>query len=517
MGEDDVTWPTDPEELLALTKRLHGELGMLKDELKAARLRNEKYEAIIARYRRMQFGPSSERYIGQLALDFGQPAEDATPPKPALAPANDDRKTHPVRRPLPAHLPRETVRHEPDGCRCTACGGALHVIGEDSSEVLDYIPGHFKVIRHVRPRFGCRTCETVVQEPAPSLPILRGLPGPGLLAQVLVSKYCDHLPLYRQARIYGRAGVDIDRGTMVGWVGRSASLLKPLSERIAAHVFAADKVHTDDTPLPVLAPGNGKTVTGRMWIYVRDGRPYRDTTPPAAVFFYSPDRRGKRPAEHLKTFKGFLQADAYGGYDQIYRQGQIVEVACWAHARRQVYDAFESTKSPIAEEALRVIGELYKIERRIRGEAPDVRLASRQAESVPILERFHEWTLKRRAELLPQSGLSRALGYILAQWTALMRYTTDGRLEIDNNRAENTIRGISLGRKNYLFMGSDAGGDYAATLYTLIESCKLGGIEPFAYLRDVLGGIADHPINRIDELLPWAWAERQTAQSEVAA
>jgi transposase len=436
---------------------------------------------------------------------------EETAPIPAVA-NDDDTKAHPVRRPLPEHPPREIVRHAPPGtdggCRCAGCGGALHVIGEDTSEVLDFVPASFRVIRHVRPRLGCRRCETVVQAPAPSLPIERGRPGPGLLAQVLVAKYLDHTPLYRQARIYARAGVDIDRGTMVGWVGKSAWLLKPLAERIQDHVFKAAAVNTDDTPLPVLAPGHGKTLTGRMWIYLRDGRPHGDTAPPAVAFFYSPDRKGTRPALHLKGFQGYLQADAYAGYGRIYEAGRIVEVGCWAHARRKIYDVLESTQSPVAAEALAFVKELYQIEGRIRGQSPDERHRVRQAESAPLLDRFHAWIVERRAKLPPRGSLSLALGYALGQWAALVRYTTDGRLEIDNNRAENVLRGIALGRKNYLFAGSDTGGESAAIVCTLIETARLNGIEPFVYLRDVLGRIADHPINRLDELLPWTWAAR---------
>jgi len=517
MDRDDA-WPTGSSELLALAKELNDRVTALRERLRVAELENEKFQQIIARLKRMQFGRSSERHAGQFVLDLVADAgtEESKVPMPRPAANDDGAKAHPVRRPLPAHLPREIVRHEPEGCGCVRCGGTLHVIGEDKSEVLDFVPAYFRVIRHVRPRFACRRCEAVVQMPAPSLPIERGLPGPGLLAQVLVSKYLDHTPLYRQARIYARAGVDIDRGTMVGWVGKSAWLLQVLAERIAGHVFAAGAIHTDDTPLPVLAPGNGRTLTGRVWIYLRDGRTSGDATPPAVVFFYSPDRKGARPAAHLKGFEGHLQADAYAGYDRIYAGGKIVEVGCWAHARRKIYEVFESTKSPIAEAALEFIRDLYAIEARIRGGPPDERLAVRKAESVPILDRFHDWIVDRRAKLPPRGSLSLALGYALGQWAALIRFTTDGRLEIDNNRAENVLRGVALGRKNYLFAGSDTGGENAAIIYTLIETAKLNGIEPFAYLRDVLGRIADHPINRIDELLPWNWAAQQTTAQQVA-
>jgi transposase len=521
VNRDDTTPPADRNALLARLQELSDKVAALEEKLRIAELESEKYQAIVARLKRMQFGPSSERHAGQYVLDLASPGRAADSiVAPAPAANDDDPKAHPVRRPLPEHLPRETVRHAPPGtdggCRCACCGGDLHVISEDSSEVLDFVPASFRVIRHVRPRLGCRRCEAVAQAPAPSLPIERGRPGPGLLAQVLVAKYLDHTPLYRQTRIYARAGVDIDRGTMVGWVGKSAWLLRPLAERIQNRVFAATTVHTDDTPLPVLAPGNGRTLTGRVWVYLRDGRTHGDTTPPAVAFFYSPDRKGARPAAHLKGFQGYLQADAYAGYDRIYEAGTIVEVGCWAHARRKIHEVYESTESPVAAEALAFIKELYRIEARIRGRPPDERKEARQSESALLLDRFHAWIVDRRTKLPPRGSLSLALGYALGQWTALVRYTTDGRLEIDNNRAENVLRGIALGRKNYLFAGSDTGGENAAIVYTLIETAKLNGIEPFAYLRDVLGRIADHPINRLDELLPWEWAARQSTAPKAA-
>ena len=512
MDRDDNDCPTDTAGLLARAKQLKEEIADLRGRLQRSELENAKLKQVVARLKRMQFGHSSERHAGQFAFDLGTSGDGEAMPAPVPAAANDaGGKTRPVRRPLPEHLPRTVVRHEPEGisqaseggCGCPRCGGRLHVIGEDKAEVLDYVPGHFRVIRHVRPRFACRGCEAVVQAPAPSLPIERGLPGPGLLAQVLVSKYCDHVPLYRQVRIYARSGVMIDRGTMMGWVGKAAWLLRPLAARIGQHVFAGAKVHGDDTPLPVLAPGTGRTATGRIWVYLRDGRASADDTPPAAMFFYSPDRKGMRPAAHLSGFSGFLQADAYAGYDRLYEGGRIVEVGCWAHARRKLFDVYEATGSPIAEAALAWIKRLYAIEAHIRGQPPDQRQWVRQAETVPLLARFQEWLVEQRAKLPPRGGLSRGFGYILGHWRALVRFTTDGRLEADNNAAENVLRGIALGRKNFLFAGSDAGGERAAAMYSLIGSAKLNGVDPEAYLRHVLNVIADHPINRIAELLPW--------------
>jgi len=340
----------------------------------------------------------------------------------------------------------------------------------------------------------------------PSLPIERGRPGPGLLAHVLVAKYADHTPLYRQSAIYAREGVELDRSTLADWVGRATWLLQPLGERLAAHVFAGIKVHADDTPVPVLDPGRGRTKKGRLWVYVRDDRPCADVSPPAAVFFYTPDRKGERPAEHLARFSGFLQADAYAGFDKLYGE-RIVEVACWAHLRRKIFDVHESTKSQVAADALQKIGELYAIEKAIRGKPPDRRRDVRQEQAKPRLMALCTWFEAQLARLPPKGGLAQAIRYALGNWTALVRYADDGRLEIDNNRAENTLRGVALGRKNWLFAGSDTGGERAAVVYSLIETCKLNDIDPEAYLRDVLTRIAEHPINRLAELLPWHWID----------
>jgi transposase len=316
------------------------------------------------------------------------------------------------------------------------------------SEVLDYEPAQFKVVRHVRPPFACRACESITQAPMPSLPIERGRPGPGLLANVLVAKFCDHLPLYRQSLIYARSGVELDRSTLAEWVGRATWLLQPLAERLAAHVFEGAKVHADDTPVPVLDPGRGRTKTGRLWVYVRDDRPWGNPSPPAAVFFYAPDRRGERPADHLARFRGFLQADAYPGFDKLYSE-RIVEVACWAHARRKIFDVHQSTKSPVAASALKKIAELYRIETTIRGQPPDHRQEVRQQQSKSLLTELATWLTAQLGRPPPKGGLAEAFRYALANWMALTRFVDDGRLEIDNNRAENTIRGVATRRSLY--------------------------------------------------------------------
>ncbi len=478
----------------------------------------ERLRLLLVQLKRLKFGRSSEkRDPDQLFLAFEAIEEEiAALEAKGVPPAVRGPATKPARRPLPGHLPREVVRHVPEDRACPACGGVLHEIGEDVSEVLDYEPARFKVIRHLRPRLACRACETVTQEPAPSLPIERGRPGPGLLAQVLVAKYADHLPLYRQSEIYARGGVALERSTLADWVGRLSWLLAPLGEALGRHVLAGAKLHGDDTPVPVLDPGRGRTKTGRLWVYVRDDRNSGDETPPAALFRYSPDRKGERPAGHLAGFKGYLQADAYAGYDRLYAKGTIVEVGCWAHARRKIFEVHEATQSPIAAAALERIGALYAIENRIRGRPAGERLTQRRDEAVALLVNLKDWLEAQRSQLAPKSGLAQAFRYVLSHWQALARYAEDGRLEIDNNRAENTLRGVALGRKNWLFAGSDAGGERAALIYSLIETCKLNGLDPCAYLRDVLSGIADHPIKRIDELLPWNWQARQMLETGAA-
>jgi transposase len=384
--------------------------------------------------------------------------------------------------------------------------------------VLDYVPGRFEVIRHIRPAFSCRRCESMAQAPMPSLPIERGRPGPGLLAHVLVGKYCDHLPLYRQSGIYGREGVDLDRATLADWVGKAAWLLAPLVEAVGHHVMAAEKLHADDTPVPVLAPGTGKTKTGRLWVYLRDERPYGGADPPAVVYRYSPDRRGEHPRSHLAGFRGFLQADGYSGFGPLYKAADgedavVTEIACWAHARRNFYDIHVASKAPLAADALERIGRLFDVERTINGLPPAERQRIRQAKARPLvddLDAFFDATLPR---LSGKSDLAGAIRYARTRWTALTRYLDDGRLEISNNAAERAIRPLALGRKNYLFAGSDAGGERAAAIYTLVQSAKLNDLDPEAYLRDILGRIADYPNRRIADLLPWNVAKHPATRA----
>jgi transposase len=503
MEIDLANLPSDTTALQALVRTLAG--AVKSQGLKIAQL-----EARIAKLKRMQFGQSSEklaREIEQLELELDEIHEEEgehAAERPAAVQALVER---PYRKPLPEHLPRQEEVHEPS-CTCPNCGGVMRRLGEDVTEVLEYLPASFKVIRHVRPKLSCRLCETIVQAPMPSLPIERGRPGPGLLAHVLVAKYADHLPLYRQSGIYAREGVDLERSTLADWVGRSAALLDPLVAALRREVMASDVLHGDDTPVPVLAPGLGKTKTGRLWAYVRDGRPHVDERPPAAAYFYSPDRKGEHPQLHLKSFKGILHADGYAGFNAVFDGGQVTEAACWAHVRRKFFDVHAANGSPIAREALDRIGALYGIEAGLRGKPPDERQRCREQQSRPLLDDLKAWFETTLPKLSGKSDLAKAMRYTVSRQDALTHYIHDGRIEIDNNAVERSIRGIALGRKNYLFAGSDAGGERAAAIYSLIETAKLNGIDPEAYLRDVLTRIADHPINRVAELLPWNYSIR---------
>src|SRR5579864_3107751 len=443
----------DPAQEIADLRTLladrEAELAVVRAELTGARLRIEQYKAQLAKLRRMQFGRSSEKVdlqIQQLELmleDLEEGEARRTASAAQREPAQPPReRRQPVRRPLPEHLPREEIVHHP-GSVCPGCGGTrFSKIGEDVTEVLEKIPARLKVIRHIRPKLSCRCCERIVQAPTPDLPIEKGRPGPGLIANVVVGKYLDGLPLYRQSAILAREGVAIERATLADWVGHVAWWVVPLAELIGAHVMAAPVIHTDDTPIAVLAPGNGKTRTGRLWTYVVDERPWRGERAVAAYYRFSPDRRGERPRDHLALFGGVIQADAFSGYqaltrpasakDRVGRGPPLTHAACWAHARRKFYDVFESTKSPIAEEALKRIGELYEIEAEIAGHPAERRLAARQARAVPLLAALRDWLGAQRRRLSAKNALARAIQYALTRWEALLRYAGDGRLAIDN-------------------------------------------------------------------------------------
>src|SRR3954468_8639179 len=527
--------PEDLEALRAFAASLQTELARKEleiaanaAEIHAKTLHIEKLKMQLAALRRARFGRSSEQLdheIEQLELLIGELEENvaadearARTPDPATGghpaqPVHPRPRRQPVRTPLPSHLPRQTVVHEPP-CTCAGCGGTTFSrIGADEREVLEYVPASFKVIRHVRPKLSCRACETIMQAPMPTLPIERGRPGPGLIAHVVVAKFCDHQPLHRQSGIYAREGVELDRATLADWVGQAEFLLAPLAEAIGRHVRAGSVLHADDTTVPVLAPGKGKTNTGRLWVVVRDERPWGSEVPPAAFYLYSPDRKGIRAEALLGTCQGFLHADGYIGFDRLFRPTNpdgdppLIEVACWSHVRRKLYDVHQATASPIALEALERIATLFAIESSVNGRTPECRRAARIERAAPLLDELKTFLDTSLSKISGKSELAQAIRYALSRWKALTRYVDNGRLEMSNNAAERAMRPPVLGRRNYLFCGSDAGGQRAACMYTIIETCRMNGINPQAYLADVLARIADHPIHRINELLPWRWSK----------
>ena len=484
----------------------------------------ERLELMIAQLRRMHFGRRSEKACvidQQLGLELDgvdasvdEPAEqeEAEAAAPEISPRRS-RKS----RALPQHLKREIRTHLPEQENCPDCGGTMKKLGEDVSEMLEYVPASFIVIRHVRPKLSCSRCSCVVQAPAPPRPVDRGLPGPGLLAHVLTAKFADHLPLYRQSQMYAREGVELDRSVLARWVGEASELMAPLVEVLRRYVMSTDKLHGDDTPLPVLAPGHGRTKIARFWTYVRDSRPAGDTAPAAVWFSYSPDRRSEHPQRHLAKFRGILQADAYAGFNKLYEGGAIQEAPCMAHIRRKFFELMEAHQSPIATEAVERIAALYRIEKEIRGRPAEERRKVRNARARPLLDSMRAWLQASLQQLAPKSETASAIRYALALWDALARYLDDGRIELDNMIAERALRPVAVGRRNYLFAGSDNGGERGAVIYSLIGSAKLNGLDPEAYLRYVLSNIAEHPINRIEELLPWNVAEKLPHAKQQAA
>lgn len=497
MLDDDLQMPDDPDDLKDLVTRLTA-------EVKTRDLLIAKLEHQLAGHRRHRFGTKSET-LDQLQLrleDEEVAAARDEKPTPSERDVSEE-GSKPKRRPLPPELLRnEEVLSPGETC---ACGGKLRKLGEDVSEELEYIPGRFVVNRIVRPRLACSRCEAIVQAPLPSRPIERGRPGPGLLAHVLVSKYADHLPLYRQSGIYEREGIDLDRSTLSDWVGRSTRLLEPLADEIGRHVRAGAAIFADDTPIKMQA--KVKCATARLWTYVRDERPWNSQAPPAAWYRFSTDRKGTNPTDHLTGFEGWMHADGYTGFNELYRGGDVQEVACMAHIRRKFVEVFQNQGSSIAEEAIKRIASLYAVEKAARGLNPEARVELRRERAKPILDDLETWLIEQLSKVSAKSDPTKAIRYALSRLKRLRPYLDNGQLEIDNNAAERAIKPIALGRKNYLFIGSKGGGNAAATAYTLIETAKLNGIDPQAWLTDVLARIQDHKISRLDELLPWRYAD----------
>lgn len=478
---------------------------------------------VIAKLRHDRFGASSERgrkLLDQLELELGELVADAseaaaksecqTTPETAANGAADrpsaPPRQRPARGPLPAHLPRErVVIPVPSSCPC--CGGALSKLGEDVTETLEVIPRRWKVVQTVRERFSCRGRERIIQPPAPFHPIARGRAGPNLLAMILEAKFGQHLPLNRQSETYAREGIDLSVSTLADWVGACTATLSPLFTLLEAHVRAAGRRHGDDTTVPLLA--RGRTVTARLWTYVRDDRPFAGPAPPAAVLYFSRDRTAEHPRRHLAGYAGVLQADAYAGFGELYLPGRlpgpITEAACWAHFRRKVFELAEIARAPLAAEAVRRIDRVFDAERNVVGQSAAQRLAHRQDVAAPLVADLHAWLLATRGRLSRHNELAKALDYALKRWDAFIRFLGDGRICLTNNAAERALRGVALGRKSWLFAGSEPGGERAAMIYSLIVTAKLNGVDPRAWLADVLSRIADHPASRLNQLLPWNW------------
>ena len=501
---DDL--PSDPELLQRLVRDLVADRERRDGEIDKLRL-------IIKQLQRHQFGRRSEKLDpGQLALgfedldaDIGRAEEKQTQSKPPRQGTDADKPV--PRGTLPEHLPRHDVTHDVGGSCCPCCGGALHAVGETVSEMLDWVPASLRVVRIRRPKYGCRGCGTIHQAPAPERTIAKGLATPSLHAQVLIAKYCDHTPLYRQSQIFARMGVSLDRSTLAGWVGGACWWLEALQERIAAHILGSSKLFADDTPVPVLDPGRGRTKTGRLWVYVRDDRPWLGPDPPAALYRFSPDRKGERPAAHLEGFAGVLQVDGYQGFERLTEDGDDRAGGLLGAHATEVLRRVRG--NGIADRGSRPWNASASSTRSKRRSAPnlrDERKLARQAQSRPLVDAMKPWLEQEHERIPGRSKLAEAIRYALSRWDALTRFIDDGRIELDTNPVERAIRPIALGRKNHLFAGSDGGGARWATVSTLIETCKLNGVEPYAYLTDVLTRMVEgHPASKLDELLPWNW------------
>jgi transposase len=540
MSNATTNLPDDPAFLKAMIAALLAENAKMSATLQAHDQLIQTLRLRIAKLKKQVFGKSSEkieREIEQLELALEDlliaAAECNTAPideadeAASVVPLADTPEKIVRRRPrVSDKAVRERRELDPGSC-CPECGGELRLVGEDVSEILDMIAAQMKVIEVARLKKSCRCCEKMVQVPAPSRPIPGSMAGAGLLAYILVSKFDDHLPLYRLNEIFARMGVDIPDSTMVDWCGRAMQVLQPLIERIEAAIMASDLLHADDTPIRVLDrslrdKGMGKGVKkGRIWTYVRDQRPWAGTSPPGAVYYFAPDWKEEHVHRHLQQSSGILQADGYKGYGKLYSSGAVglsrfKEAACWAHWRRDFHDIWTSNKSEIAREALDRIGALYDIERSINGQPPEIRLAARQKQSKPKAEAFRLWAEAQLTRIPGKGDLAAAFRYGLSRWSSLCLFMEDGRVAIDNNAAERALRPIGVGRRNWLFAGADTGAETLARAMTIIETAKMNGLDPQAYLADVLDRIHDHKINRLDELLPWNWSRLVTISAEAA-
>jgi transposase len=506
MASEVAPLPREPDALIEIIAELRDENGQLR--------------AMVEILKRALYGARSERFegdAGQLALgldDVSIAPVEPEPDRPGPSPQDQGSRRKPVRNigGLPKHLPREEIIIEPAIDACSCCQGQLHRIGEDVSEMLDIVPAIIRVKRIRRPRYGCRACESaVVQAPAPPRPVEGGLPTTALLAHVAVSKFAWHLPLHRQVQMLAGYGIDLDRSTLVHWIGRAAWWLKPLHELLVETIMSAPKAFCDDTPLPVLDRTRRRARIARLWCYAVDDRPWQGPAPPAVVYRYAEDRRGRHIREHLDGFHGVLQVDGYSGYDELARPerrgGAITLAYCLAHARREFFNVHKRTKDVVAAEALRRIREIYAIEARVRGRTAEDRVAVRQAETKPLMAAFWSWLMQRLEEISAKSSLAKAIRYTLNHWEGLTVFLVDGRVEVDNNTAERSIRPIPLGRKNALFAGSHAGGERWAILASLINTAKLHALDPQTWLADVLDRMVSGrtKANALAELLPWNW------------
>ena len=523
------SFPDDVETLKRLLQARDAELARVRAQASSTEALIAHLRLTIEKMRREIYGPRSERkarLLDQMELELEEleaaAGEDELIAEQAAASADTTAvraftRRRPARKPFPPHLPRERVI-VPGPTSCACCGSTrLAKLGEDTTETLEVVPRQWKVVQHVREKFTCRACESISQAPAPFHVLPRGFAGPSLLAMIVFEKYGQHQPLNRQADRYAREGVDLSLSTLADQVGGCAVLLRPIYDLIRAHVFAASRVHGDDTTVPVLA--KCKTRTGRLWTYVRDDRPFGGRDPPAAVFFYSRDRTGDHPERHLDGYAGILQADAYAGFNRLYagdrRPGPITEAACWSHGRRKFFvlaDVAAKARgklpviAPLALEAVKRIDAIFDVEREINGLPADERLAARRARVAPLVADLGAWMRAERARLSRHSEVANAMDYMLKRWAAFTRFLDDGRICLTNNAAERALRGVALGRKSWLFAGSDRGGERAAVMYTLIQTARLNDVDPQAWLADVLARINDHKITSLAALLPWHWA-----------